>query len=74
MIDARSDCRAACALLCAGFPGLRSLPVVEAGAGTFIDASDQKESANRFWIIPHTHWEGAVFKTREEYPEEGFPN
>jgi len=24
-----------------------------------------------FWIIPHTHWEGAVFKTREEYLEEG---
>ena len=20
-----------------------------------------------FWVIPHTHWEGAVFKTREEY-------
>jgi alpha-mannosidase len=19
-----------------------------------------------FWVIPHTHWEGAVFKTREE--------
>ena len=27
-----------------------------------------------FWIIPHTHWEGAVFKTREEYLEVGFPN
>src|SRR3984957_17803779 len=24
-----------------------------------------------FWIIPHTHWECAVFKTREEYLEEG---
>ncbi|MBV8709641.1 MAG: hypothetical protein JO028_20820, partial [Acidobacteriaceae bacterium] len=25
-------------------------------------------------IIPHTHWEGAVFKTREEYLKEGLPN
>jgi alpha-mannosidase len=23
------------------------------------------------WVIPHTHWEGAVFKTREEYLDEG---
>jgi alpha-mannosidase len=27
-----------------------------------------------FWIVPHTHWEGAVFKTREEYLEMGLPN
>jgi alpha-mannosidase len=27
-----------------------------------------------FWVIPHTHWEGAVFKTREEYLEMGLPN
>src|SRR6266567_2137644 len=27
-----------------------------------------------FWIIPHTHWEGAVFKTREQYLEMGLPN
>jgi alpha-mannosidase len=27
-----------------------------------------------FWIIPHTHWEGAVFKTREEYLQMGLPN
>ncbi len=27
-----------------------------------------------FWVIPHTHWEGAVFKTREEYLEIGFGN
>jgi alpha-mannosidase len=25
------------------------------------------------WLIPHTHWEGAVFKTREEYLETGLP-
>jgi alpha-mannosidase len=27
-----------------------------------------------FWIVPHTHWEGAVFKTREEYLEMGLPH
>ncbi len=27
-----------------------------------------------FLFIPHTHWEGAVFKTREEYLDMGLPN
>jgi alpha-mannosidase len=27
-----------------------------------------------FWFIPHTHWEGAVFKTREEFLQMGLPN
>jgi alpha-mannosidase len=27
-----------------------------------------------FFIIPHTHWEGAVFKTREEYLQMGLPH
>ena len=35
------------------------------------DAAATKET---FWIIPHTHWEGAVFKTREEYLEIGLPH
>src|SRR5437016_490007 len=26
------------------------------------------------WFIPHTHWEGAVFKTREEFLDIGLPN
>jgi alpha-mannosidase len=26
------------------------------------------------FIIPHTHWEAAVFETREEYLEEGLPH
>ena len=37
----------------------------------------QKETAQdkpTFWILPHTHWEGAVFKTREEYLDIGLPN
>ncbi|MGE5224632.1 MAG: glycoside hydrolase, partial [Omnitrophica WOR_2 bacterium] len=33
-----------------------------------------EETQNIFFFIPHTHWEGAVFKTREEYLEMGLPN
>src|SRR5260221_2488154 len=28
----------------------------------------------QLFYIPHTHWEGAVFKTREEYLEMGLAN
>ena len=34
-------------------------------------ASGEKDT---FFFIPHTHWEGAVFKTREEYLQMGLPN
>ena len=37
-------------------------------------ANEGNESADHLWLIPHTHWEGAVFKTREEYLEEDLPN
>lgn len=33
-----------------------------------------KDCRDTFFFIPHTHWEGAVFKTREEYLEMGLPN
>jgi alpha-mannosidase len=35
-----------------------------------------EEPTNRptLYYIPHTHWEGAVFKTREEYLQMGLPN
>jgi alpha-mannosidase len=32
------------------------------------------KAQSTFWVIPHTHWEGAVFKTREEYLEMGLPH
>jgi len=32
------------------------------------------ERHDTFYFIPHTHWEGAVFKTRDEYLEMGLPN
>src|SRR5262249_41380587 len=31
-------------------------------------------SRDTLWLIPHTHWEGAVFKTREEYLDIGLPH
>src|SRR3954463_8735304 len=34
----------------------------------------QPAGKDTFWVIPHTHWEGAVFKTREEYLEMGLPH
>ncbi len=31
-------------------------------------------AAKEIYVIPHTHWEGAVFKTREEYLVMGLPH
>jgi alpha-mannosidase len=42
-------------------------------AGMPAQANAAAPAANTLWIIPHTHWEGAVFKTREEYLEIGLP-
>jgi alpha-mannosidase len=41
-----------------------------------IAAAQKEATQNRdtLWIIPHIHWEGAVFKTREEYLEIGVPH
>jgi alpha-mannosidase len=33
-----------------------------------------EERRDSFFFIPHTHWEGAVFKTREQYLEMGLPH
>jgi len=48
-----------------------------AGANRHAQASD--DAANEtgkpvLWILPHTHWEGAVFKTREDYLQMGLPH
>ena len=37
-------------------------------------ASPESQSGPVFYVIPHTHWEGAVFITREEYLEMGLPH
>src|SRR5690349_18804348 len=36
--------------------------------------SDVNSRQDTFYFIPHTHWEGAVFKTREEYLQMGLSN
>jgi alpha-mannosidase len=36
-----------------------------------VSGTDAKDT---FWFIPATHWEGAVFKTREQYLDMGLPN
>ncbi len=37
-------------------------------------SSHPKKILDTFFFIPHTHWEGAVFKTREGYLEMGLSN
>jgi alpha-mannosidase len=34
----------------------------------------QSAPPDTVYVVPHTHWEGAVFKTREEYLAIGLPN
>ena len=34
---------------------------------------DDAAPKGTFFLIPHTHWEGAVFKTREQYLDIGLP-
>ena len=58
------------------------LPSLAAGIFLFVlaisprvrAAEPQNSTKPTFWVIPHTHWEGAVFKTREEYLQMGLPN
>jgi len=38
-----------------------------------VEPMPPKPEVAHFLFIPHTHWEGAVFKTREEYLEMGLP-
>ncbi len=42
--------------------------------GEAAPSTPETASTPTLWIIPHTHWEGAVFKTREEYLEIGLPH
>ena len=47
-----------------------------AGLSSYASPQPSTRSSSKpvFWLIPHTHWEGAVFKTREEYLQMGLPN
>ncbi len=68
----------ACMLVCAAVPG----PVLAAEGlhrNAEASAAESRQRAGdsskpTLWIIPHTHWEGAVFETREEYLEAGLPH
>ena len=60
---------------------MRLLPGLLASCALIVlaDASpagepEDPEPKETFWVIPHTHWEGAVFKTREEYLDMGLAN
>jgi alpha-mannosidase len=44
------------------------------GQTTAESTKDAAPKKDVLWIIPHSHWEGAVFKTREEYLEMGLVN
>ncbi|MEW5976235.1 MAG: glycoside hydrolase family 38 C-terminal domain-containing protein [Acidobacteriota bacterium] len=48
-----------------------SFPLLSLPAG----AQSQRPGGGKdtLWYVPHTHWEGAVFKTRDEYLEMGLP-
>jgi alpha-mannosidase len=50
---------------------MRLLKALVLFAGCCYAASPDRDT---LIIVPHTHWEGAVFKTREEYLEIGLPH
>ena len=52
---------------------IASLPAYLIGLAAIAD-EPTTPSKPTFWVIPHTHWEGAVFKTREEYLDMGLAN
>ena len=52
----------------------RSLPAWLAALLFWTTPSPAADPKDVVLVIPHTHWEGAVFKTREEYLEIGLPN
>src|SRR5690349_6929417 len=62
----------------AGLPVLLALvgalaaPIHSLGAQPSDLAADSKPRQTLYYI-PHTHWEGAVFKTREDYLTMGMP-
>ena len=76
MNDAQRDMRAVTRtrwFLSLAVVAILLLPPCVNGAGPSDQASQPKKT-DTLWFIPHTHWEGAVFKTREEYLDIGLPN
>lgn len=57
------------------FSVLRFLACLIVGIGLSPRAQSQEAAKQDVLVIvPHTHWEGAVFKTREEYLQVGLPH
>lgn len=54
--------------------GLLSLLAAMNAAADTATVPPENPAAPVYFIIPHTHWEGAVFKTREEYLDLGLPH
>ena len=52
----------------------RSFLLMVLAMAVLLSLKAQVPAADKLLIVPHTHWEGAVFKTREEYLEAGLPN
>jgi alpha-mannosidase len=65
-----------CALLSApAFKVATALQDSQPGATAAYPSSQPNPSTHpTLLIIPHTHWEAAVFETREEYLEDGMPH
>ncbi len=43
-------------------------------ASEIAGSATENEAQPILWILPHTHWEGAVFKSREDYLKMGLPH
>lgn len=62
-------------LICVtGALGVKNAFAIFPGTENNITNGSGMVSKDTFWFIPSTHWEGAVFKTREEYLEIGLPH
>jgi alpha-mannosidase len=48
--------------------------LLASGTSRATDPATAAPPEDTLWVIPHTHWEGAVFKTREEYLQIGLPH
>lgn len=66
--------RAALPLFCAFLVTLVSVARAAGQNKTSPESGPQSNESATIWLIPHTHWEGAVFKTREEYLQIGLPH
>ncbi len=56
------------------FCRILAIVVVVCGSATATAQPGDPASKPALYYIPHTHWEGAVFKTRDEYLEMGLPH